>query len=31
VMPSIQGWFQTTRRLMFPPYLLVRVFKIDDS
>ena len=29
-MQSVQNWFQTTQRLMFLPYLLVRVFKIDD-
>jgi hypothetical protein len=30
-MQSVQGWFQTAQRSMFLPYLLVRVFKIDDS
>jgi hypothetical protein len=28
---TVQGWFQTAQRSMFLPYLLVRVFKIDDS
>jgi hypothetical protein len=27
---SVQSWFQTAQRSMFLPYLLVRVFKIDD-
>jgi hypothetical protein len=31
VMQSVQGWFQTAQRSMFLPYLLVRVFKFDDS
>jgi hypothetical protein len=30
-MQSVQGWFQTAQCSMFLPYLLVRVFKIDDS
>jgi hypothetical protein len=30
-MQSVQGWFQTAQHSMFLPYLLVRVFKIDDS
>jgi hypothetical protein len=30
-MQSVQGWFQTAQRSIFLPYLLVRVFKIDDS
>jgi hypothetical protein len=30
-MQSVQGWFQTAQRSMFLPYLLVQVFKIDDS
>jgi hypothetical protein len=30
-MQSVQGWFQTAQRSMVLPYLIVRVFKIDDS
>jgi hypothetical protein len=30
-MQSVQGWFQTAQRSMFLSYLLIRVFKIDDS
>jgi hypothetical protein len=30
-MQSVQSWFQTVQRSMFLSYLLVRVFKIDDS
>jgi hypothetical protein len=30
-MQSVQSWFQTAQRSMFLSYLLVRVFKIDDS
>jgi hypothetical protein len=30
-MQSVQGWFQIAQRSMFLPYLLVWVFKIDDS
>jgi hypothetical protein len=30
-MQSGQGWFQTAQRSMFLLYVLVRVFKIDDS
>jgi hypothetical protein len=30
-MQSVQGWFQNAQCSMFLPYLLVRVFKIDDS
>jgi hypothetical protein len=30
-MQSVQGWFQTAQRSMFPPYILVRVSKIDNS
>jgi hypothetical protein len=30
-MQSVQSWFQTAQRSMFLPYLLVWVFKIDDS
>jgi hypothetical protein len=31
MMQSVQGWFQTAQRSMSLPYLLVRVFKINDS
>jgi hypothetical protein len=31
VMQSVQGWFQTAQRSMVLSYLIVRVFKIDDS
>jgi hypothetical protein len=30
-MQSVQGWFQTAQPSMVLPYLIVRVFKIDDS
>jgi hypothetical protein len=30
-MQSVEDWFQTTQHSMFLPYLLVRVFKINDS
>jgi hypothetical protein len=30
-MQSVQSWFQTAHHSMILPYLLVRVFKIDDS
>jgi hypothetical protein len=30
-MQSVQGWFQSAQRSMFLPYLLVRIFKINDS
>jgi hypothetical protein len=30
-MQSVQSWFQTAQHSMFLSYLLVQVFKIDDS